>query len=61
MAVKIALFWETKTFNFFFLFPLKIQQTTNYNNVLYIRKIEHESEPQRKTEHLPNLYLALPR
>ena len=47
--------------NFYFLFLLKIQQTTKHKNFLYIRKIKRKSNPQPKTESLPNLHLAVPR
>ena len=43
------------------IFPLKIQQTTNYRNFFYIRKIKRKSDPQRKAEPLPNLLLVVPR
>ena len=47
--------------NFYFLFLLKIQPTTKYKNFLYIRKIKRKSNPQLKTEPLPNLHLAVQR
>ena len=46
---------------FYFHFPLKIQQATNYKNFLYTRKIKHKSNPQPKNEPLSNLHLAISR
>ena len=46
---------------FYFLFPLKIQQTAKHNNFLYIRKIKRKSNLQSNTKPLPNLHLAVQR
>ena len=47
-----------------FFFPFSIKNTTNNKTqelYIYIRKIKRKSNPQPKTESLPNLHLAVPR